>query len=746
METNCFVVRLLLALALMVFAPSCSPDSDDDDQADDDDAVTDDDADDDAVIDDDADDDAIIDDDADDDGADDDSISAYDLIDGGGFYQTAVALPSDRGDAGHVLTISAGFLMLYRIHETSVTKEVLVPGVSSFLHAVDANGALHVVYRSMIESAHHYLTDRSGQWVDEPLSVPANGWVGDLAVDAEGMPHLCLKGDNGLIYRRRADGGDWTDETVTADSPWQCALAIGDEGYAHILASYEGDNNPVFATYFTNWSGDWVSRPIASYYYTPVLGWGGFSALDVAVDQEGMPQFAYQAYIGVMEDASYMVGHARFENGAVVRWIDNGDSMIDRMVLLLDENGTAAFFASGHVLHEWTNRSGLWVHHELEQVVSSGVSAFGDLSLGVLIGYIDEVSSTLRLGLANDDGWISEELDHRSIVLGSVALAIDEAGVMYVAYADFSTQSVMLANNTAGEWQTERMGPLPDGDEEGLEIRLALDPAGEPRLLYQCVHQFPEVLATRGEKGWLLTTPVNGNAVTGFAVDDQGFNHLAYWDYPDEEVYYATDRSGEWQSELVAAAPEGVSPSLALDSAGAVHLAYGAVIDWALLFYYATDASGDWVVEQPFAMDVGRIYPIALDRDDRPHAVVMRQEDDGDGSWNRLRHIWKSGGQWSNEVIYQAEFDNDAIIGNGNLALDNDGGVYVSFCVRCWQNPEIWYAANRTGAWTSGPLFPYDGRAEEYPDSDIAIGAAGQAHTAFDLGGALWHAPLPPEE
>ena len=782
METNWFVVRLLLALALMMFAPSCSPDSDDDDQADDD-AVTDDDADDDAVIDDDADDDAVIDDDADDDvdddldddadddldddsdddvdddadddvdddsdddaddDADDDLVGDLELIDGGGFSGTGIAADPTRSGVVNVMTVSADSLLLYTVAGTSVTKETLADFVESFRLVGDDDGAMHVIYRSRIDLVLHYLTNESGVWTDEELEDSTEIWAFDLAVDADGTPHVCMAGD-GLMLRERSAKG-WTAETVAEILPSSCALAVGEEGYVHILAADESAN-PIVARYYTNWSGSWVSRAIQSYSYSPLWGWAGFDSLDVAVDETGMPQFAHHAWVAGLEIVDFYLAHAAFDNGNVVRWSDNGDSDLDRLELALDDGGHALIFGGGHALRLWTNASGDWVETVLADPAASGVSVQQNGTDGYLVAYVDEDSSTLRAGVLSDDGWTSAELD-QAAEASAGSLVVDELGVSHVAYIDQATMTVMLADDTGGEWLAEKVGSLPEEcDPEYAGLALALDPAGGSRILYQCLDgETAAVLATRTELGWTYESPFAATVtITGMAVDGDGYNHIGYAD--GNSVYYANDRSGEWQAELVATAEELWSYTLSVDADGNAHAIYADSRDWVFYVVYATNASGDWVFEELSSGDTfGGFSSLVFDSDWQPHLLLVSQEEEDKTCWNRLRHYWRADDAWSSEIAYQVEMDNDTSIGGGALALGDDGTVHISFCARCWMDPEIWYATNRSGSWTTAPLFPYAAGEYDYIGSDIEIDGTGQVRVVFEIGGALWQALVPPAQ
>jgi hypothetical protein len=78
-----------------------------------------------------------------------------------------------------------------------------------------------------------------------------------------------------------------------------------------------------------------------------------------------------------------------------------------------------------------------------------------------------------------------------------------------------------------------------------------------------------------------VLTTVDAAGDTGWApslaLDSGGAVHVAYRDYGDQEgdLWYATNESGAWVLTTVDAAGDtGWGPSLALDSGGAVHIAY----------------------------------------------------------------------------------------------------------------------------------------------------------------------------
>jgi hypothetical protein len=148
------------------------------------------------------------------------------------------------------------------------------------------------------------------------------------------------------------------------------------------------------------------------------------------------------------------------------------------------------------------------------------------------------------------------------------SIAINRSGTVFIAYGRNSeTKGVELARREASGWRAE---PLSADAVEDTAI--ALDPAGEPHVLYMVLTVGDGVREAQpgGQGGGPITRrlPLESWRPTA-VIDAQGAMHVAV-----AGVTYATNATGAWQAQRVSY--EGWAPALALDPDGIVHLAFTA--------------------------------------------------------------------------------------------------------------------------------------------------------------------------
>ena len=234
----------------------------------------------------------------------------------------------------------------------------------------------------------------------------------------------------------------------------------------------------------------------------------------------------------------------------------------------------------------------------------------------------------------------------------------------------------------------------------------------------------------------LVPLPLDG-ATGGAAlvVDGGGALHVAYGVAGGDELWYATDRTGEWALEPIdQEAPVGAWASarhLALDGGGHAHVVYrqGATGDVELR--YATNASGSWsasTVEQ--GANIGGYASLALGGDGAAHiahydwtAQALRYVTSASGAWEgEVRDDWGDSGKWC------------------SIAVADDGVLHISY----HQDPKfagdvalrtLRWATTYWGSWGTDNVWNGDWVGEW---SSVAVDAAGTPHmTASQSGGGV---------
>jgi hypothetical protein len=262
-----------------------------------------------------------------------------------------------------------------------------------------------------------------------------------------------------------------------------------------------------------------------------------------------------------------------------------GSSWIEEIVDADGEGARSIAMALGPAgepqLAWWARRGG--VHHArrvngrwqvelvgsaspLEQGVALALDATGAAHIAFTtpprVADVPDVAYVTNAG----GGWRPPELVARRATGASIA--INRSGTVFIAYGrNRETKGVELARREANGWRVEALSA--DGVED---TTIALDPAGEPHVLYMVLTVGEGVWeAQPGEQGGSPITrrlPLGSWHPTA-VIDARGAMHAAV-----AGVTYATNATGTWRTELIS--HEGWAPALALDSDGIVHVAFTA--------------------------------------------------------------------------------------------------------------------------------------------------------------------------
>jgi hypothetical protein len=216
------------------------------------------------------------------------------------------------------------------------------------------------------------------------------------------------------------------------------------------------------------------------------------------------------------------------------------------------------------------------------------------------------------------------------------------------------------------------------------------------------------------------------------AVDSSGYAHLAYEE--DQNIYYATNASGAWVSTPIATnAVAEIRPSIAVDTAGHVHLMYfvGPAPDYDI--YYATNMGGSWSsehvgdanvpgwdrIEGGIAVDdLKRAYIVFATHDGADYDILLRYLEDA--PTYRPSGGWVS--QWVTDNALDERAPSIAVEGNGEVHIAYQGYDPVSIS---W---EVRYATNNGGTWADS-LVVNDAWDDEQPS--IALDSAGNPKIAY---------------
>ncbi len=210
------------------------------------------------------------------------------------------------------------------------------------------------------------------------------------------------------------------------------------------------------------------------------------------------------------------------------------------------------------------------------------------------------------------------------------------------------------------------------------------------------------------DRGWARERIDRYASIPALAMDSEGALHVAYYAESINEtghgLKYATNKSGRWESEALYPSDYVDHVSIAVDASGHVHICwydyYNTVYPGALV--YANNVSGQWSLE---ILDATRVYDadIAVSPDGVVHIVY------NDGGCD-CYYVTNEGGTWSYERQNETRSSNFSAI-----TLDQNGDVHIvhSACLYSylWQRTfcALSYRHRVNDAWTQEdiPLIEY---------------------------------------
>ncbi len=649
--------------------------NDDDDDADDDlnDDVNDD-VDDD--IDDDADDDTDddVNDDVDDDVDDDteDIKADIEYVAGGNF--SGAALVMDSQDRANVITNKSRQMRLYYKQDSDWLYLVADEGVfSNPSAAIDDSDTLHLAYYDWFEAKLWYSTGSGDLWADEV--VDENGDVGHysaITLDGAGAAHIVYNEEisrvsQGLRYATNASG-QWVIETVEA------GVDIG----AFPAITLDPDGNP-YVTYNTadgirlahRYIGGWDNTDLAE-----ALPSNRASGLDF--DSSGTLHVIYHS-----NDAESKLRHAfgPFDN-LQSEMIDGATPVGDTIAMDVDDNDIIHFTYydnTATTVIYGNNIGGIWNL----QTLGTGYPVF------IKAKNADNIAISLSgIGVFRRAGttWVQTYFDRPFAVIDT-AITADSSGSVHLAFMDGTAQSIKYTNDQMDNWAFEIVASNIGADVQYID--LAVDSNGFAHISYYNGLNFKLGYATNASGEWITSLiddstfvgahssmVIDGNDIlhvsysddangdlkyanneggiwnvytieeeglvgswSDIAINDAGKIYIAYVDTSLNDIMLAVSSFAAWNKSIIG--PDGGNyPSVALDSAGASHIAFvGAGLQHS---YYGEDA---WVVESvgPEALDM----VTAISESENQRMSIAYQS----LNWNLSFARQNAGGNWTNEVI-----------------------------------------------------------------------------------------------
>jgi hypothetical protein len=310
----------------------------------------------------------------------------------------------------------------------------------------------------------------------------------------------------------------------------------------------------------------------------------------------------------------------------------------------------------------------------LQQKVTRGGSMKSALLGMVALGLLLNTSVT-----ANGQLWLTETVDTGSFA--SPSIAVDSLTRAHISYGDTDNLDLRYATNLSGTWVTTTVDSVGD---VGRQSSIAVDSSDKVHIVYRDITTTDLKYTSNASGHWVTTTvdstglgpkDIYGSeegAFNSIAVDSAGKVHISYRDLATSDLKYATNASGPWMTTTLDfdlgwffedgslfASITGCT-SIAVDNSDKVHI--GCIGEEGL--WYATNVSGSWVTQ---TVDSGGEFDvsIAVDSLDNVHIIYRRAEPYG------YAYATNATGSWV--------MTNEDSVGWGELAIDSLDHVHTSY-------------------------------------------------------------------
>jgi hypothetical protein len=531
------------------------------------------------------------------------------------------------------------------LDETSWTKGIIdqssdVKNIVS--QDTDSNGYLYVSYYDNIGQNLMFATNSGGVWTTEIVdnSDGINGQYNSIAVGGDGTVHICYYdyADDCLRYAVKSTGV-WAISVVGVDDSVgkYNSMVLDEDGNAHIV--YQDAHDEVMK-YANNVGGTWQ---ISTLY--------GFNvyATALTITDDGILNTAFVGQNGKINYARLVAGN----------WT---------MPEIVDD-------APG---------------------ISPGVDI--DVVDGKICVAYSSAAKGLKFAVRNDlNDWAKEDVDSTSSTVSWVSLDVDSLDRVHITYYSFPSLNYAKFD---GVWSLSMV------DENGGKCSsIVSDPNDKQHVVYIDAETVTSHLSYMTNSGarWISEVVDEGgdlDKVSSIVLDDDGNVHIAYFDDYEANnttrgrLCYANDMDG-WNVTVVddSTAMTGLNPSIALDSAGWVHIAYFDNSVGQKVLKYVNNEGGNWsvpIILLPGTADVGRFSAIAVDGEGTVHIAYYYQ-----GSKD-LMYSNNRQGFWVPESIDNSH----SVEGRVSLALNSSGMPQVAY----YNDDGLMYAKRNATSWGSTML------------------------------------------
>jgi hypothetical protein len=321
-------------------------------------------------------------------------------------------------------------------------------------------------------------------------------------------------------------------------------------------------------------------------------------------------------------------------------------------------------------------------------------------------------------------GWLTEEIatTASSTESRTTSIAADSSGKAHVHYSfdEYSGNSVSMhnfyASNASGPW-----APALVAQATYVGSTIALESGGGVHVGFLGFGGLEHAVNTGGTWAAEVVDPT-GWCDASLALDSAAKVHMAYYSSTGGKVLrYATNASGNWASvDIDSFANIGCNAprrmSVAVDSTGAVHLAYaGDFPNYGLK--YATNQGGTWTVSTLDSDNVEQVS-LALDLNGNSHIAYAN-------NFGELKYMQGATGAWTLTVLANSGSPNHPA-----LAMDTAGHAHLSYASG-QSGGSLVYATDAAGSWQFVLVDAANSNVNGGMDTAIAVDTQGNLHISY---------------
>ena len=311
---------------------------------------------------------------------------------------------------------------------------------------------------------------------------------------------------------------------------------------------------------------------------------GGFTSL--AIDPGDVVHICYYDFTD--SDLKYATNA---EGGWDIQTVDSDGFVGQYASLALDSSNHAHVsycdLANGDLRYA-TNIGGSWFSLTIDRMGDVGqyTSIAVDSLDKVHISYYDNSASDLKYASNAPGHWSFLTLNSTGTVGEWSSITLDSRNRAHISYYQAEDDALMYATNASGRWTT---GVVHEGG-GGSFSSIALDSTEKVHISFHTTDaggcgDLGYVTNEDGRWDHVLVDQCPGNVVsqgtgghTSIALDRSDHALIAYHDFIEKDLRFASDRGGSWSIRTIDSVGDvGTYASLALDSRGLARIAY---YDW----------------------------------------------------------------------------------------------------------------------------------------------------------------------